>query len=253
MFKLLKYDFYHLRKTSKFIIFPVIIVIFAILSPITARYMNELLDLALADSGINIVLTDPVVLDSYLQYIGNLYETILYVVLFVGVGFFIKDKTKGLLPLVLSKPISKTKYVLSKYISISVLILLSLLMGYVVFSYYTYFIFDEVDMIGMLLTTLLFFVFIIYILSIALFTSIYFKSYLASVSITFGVYIITSMLTIFEVSVFQYLPGFISNNSINILIGEEVAKDVFINVVATLFISIIFIVLAIKKINNQDV
>ena len=95
MFKLLKYDFYHLRKTSKFIVFPVVIVMFAILSPITARYMNQLLDLALADSGLNIVLTNPVVLDSYIQYIGNLYETILFVVLFIGVGFFIKDKTKG--------------------------------------------------------------------------------------------------------------------------------------------------------------
>jgi ABC-type transport system involved in multi-copper enzyme maturation permease subunit len=87
--------------------------------------MNELLDLALADSGINITLTDPVVLDSYLQYIGNLYETVLFVVLFVGVGFFIKDKTKGLLPLVLSKPISKTKYLISKFVSLNILILVS--------------------------------------------------------------------------------------------------------------------------------
>ncbi len=47
--------------------------------------MNQLLDLALADSGFDIVLTDPTVLDSYIQYIGNLYETILFVILFVGV------------------------------------------------------------------------------------------------------------------------------------------------------------------------
>jgi len=206
MFKLLKYDFYHLRKTSKFIVFPVVIILFAIISPITARYMNQILDLALADSGIDIVLTDPVVLDSYLQYIGNLYETILFVVLFVGVGFFIKDKTKGLLPLVLSKPISKTKYLLSKYISLSILILVSLLLGYLVFSYYTYFIFNEIDMFGMFLTTMLFFVFTIYVLSISLFTATHFKSYLASVSVTFGIYILTSMLTIFEVSIFKYLP-----------------------------------------------
>ena len=253
MFKLLKYDFYHLRKTSKFIVFPVVIILFAIISPITARYMNQILDLALADSGIDIVLTDPVVLDSYLQYIGNLYETILFVVLFVGVGFFIKDKTKGLLPLVLSKPISKTKYLLSKYISLSILILVSLLLGYLVFSYYTYFIFNEIDMFGMFLTTMLFFVFTIYVLSISLFTATHFKSYLASVSVTFGIYILTSMLTIFEVSIFKYLPGFISSSSVDILIGEEVVGDVYINFGVTLLISIIFIFFSIKKFRNQDI
>lgn len=253
MFKLLKYDFYHLRKTSKFIVFPVVIVIFAILGPITARYMNQILDLALAESGIDIVLTDPVVMDSYLQYIGNLYETILFVILFVGVGFFIKDKTKGLIPLVLSKPINKTKYLLSKYISLSILILASLLLGYLVFSYYTFYIFNEIDMIGVLLTTFLFFIYILYILSISLFTAIHFKSYLASVSVTFGIYILTSMLTIFEVSIFKYLPGFISNNSVDILIGQEVVGDVIINAGVTLLLSIVFIFFSIKKFIKQDI
>ena len=253
MFKLLKYDFYHLRKTSKFIIFPIVIIIFAILSPITARYMNELLELALADSGINITLTDPVVLDSYIQYIGNLYETVLFVILFVGVGFFIKDKTKGLLPLILSKPISKTEYLISKFVSLNILILISLLIGYLVFSYYTYFIFNEIDMFGMLLTTLLFCVYIIYLLSIALFTTTYFRSYLAAVSVTFGIYIFTSMLTIFEVSIFNYLPGVIVNSSIDILVGTEIIGDVLLNVGVTLLLSLIFIYFSIYKFNKQDI
>jgi ABC-2 type transport system permease protein len=253
MFKLLKYDFYHLRKTSKFIVFPIVIIIFAILSPITARYMNELLELALADSGINITLTDPVVLDSYIQYIGNLYETVLFVVLFVGVGFFIKDKTKGLLPLVLSKPINKTKYLMSKFISLNILIFASLLIGYFVFSYYTYFIFNEIDMLGMFLTTILFFVYIIYLLSISLFTATYFKSYLAAVSVTFGIYIFTSMLTIFEISIFNYLPGVIANSSIDILVGVEVIGDVLLNVGVTLLLSAIFIYFSIRRFGKQDI
>ena len=153
----------------------------------------------------------------------------------------------------LSKPISKTKYLLSKYISLSILILASLLLGYFVFSYYTYFIFEEIDLAGMLITTLLFFIYVLYILSISLFTATHFKSYLASVSVTFGIYILTSMLTIFEVSVFKYLPGFISSNSVDILIGEEVVGDVLINVGVTLLISIVFIFFSIKKFVKQDI
>lgn len=253
MYKLLKYDFYHLRKTSKFIVFPVIIVLFAIISPVTARYMNQILDLALSGSGINIDLTDPVALDSYIQYIGNLYETILFVVLFVAVGFFIKDKTKGLLPLILSKPIGKIKYLLSKYISLSILILVSLLLGYFVFSYYTYFIFKEIDMLGMFITTMLFFVYVLYILAISLFTATHFKSYLASVSVTFGIYLLTSMLTMFKVSVFKYFPGVISNSSIDLLLGEEALTDVLLVVGVTLLLSASFIALSIRKFIKQDI
>lgn len=253
MFKLLKYDFYHLRKTSKFIIFPVVIIIFAILSPLTARYMNEILDLALSESGIDIDFTDPVVLDSYIQYVGNLFETIIFVVLFIGVGFFIKDKTKGLLPLVLSKPINKTKYLISKFTSLSILIFISLVLGYIVFSYYTYFVFDKVDLLAVFLVSILFFVYVIFILSIALFSATFFSSYLGAVSVTLGIYIVTSMLTIFEVSIFKYLPGFISKNSIDILMDNSITSDVLLNIGLTILVSIIFILLSINKFKKQDI
>ena len=253
MIKLLKYDFYHLRKTSKFIVFPVVIVLFAIISPLTARYMNELLDLALGESGLDFVFPEPVVLDSFIQYMGNLYEIVLYVVIFVGVGFFIKDKTKGLLPLVLSKPISKVKYILSKYISISILIFVSLLLGYLVFSYYTYFIFKEIDLLDGFIMTLLFFEYTLYILSISLFTATHFKSYIAAVSVTFGIYFLTSILTFFKVFIFQYLPGVIPGSTFEILEGTEVVSDVLINVGVTLGLTILFIYLAINKFIKQDI
>ena len=253
MIKLLKYDFFHLRKTSKFIVFPIVIILFAIISPLTARYMNELLELALAGSGIDMVLTETTVFDSYIQYIGNLYETILFVILFVSISFFIKDKTKGLLPLILSKPVNRVKYILSKYISLSILVLVSLLLGYFVFAYYTYFVFEEIDMIGMLLATLLFFVYVLYILSISLFTATHFKSYLAAVSVTFAIYILTSMLTFFKVSIFNYLPGVIVDSSVDILYGIEDLGDVFMNLGVTLLLTFIFIFLSIIKFNKQDI
>lgn len=253
MIKLLKYDFYHLRKTSKFIVFPIVIILFAIISPLTARYMNELLEVALSGSGIDLALSETTVFDSYIQYIGNLYETILFVILFVSISFFIKDKTKGLLPLILSKPVNRVKYILSKYVSLSILILVSLMLGYFVFAYYTYFVFEEIDMIGMLLTTLLFFVYVLYMLSISLFTSTHFKSYLAAVSVTFAIYILTSMLTFFKVSIFDYLPGVIVDSSVDILFGVEDLGDVFLNIGVTLLLTIIFIILSIFKFRKQDI
>ena len=139
MKKLLKYDFFYLFKTSKFLVIGAVFVMFSVISPLTTKYINEILSFLLngADSPIEIPV--PTIYTAYSQYISDLYEICFMVVLFVVVSIFIRDKTKGLLPLILSKPINRTKYVLSKYISVLVLILGSLLLGYLTFSYYTYF------------------------------------------------------------------------------------------------------------------
>ena len=45
---------------------------------------------------------------------SKVYEIFLIVGIFVSVSIFMRDKNKGLLPLILSKPINRTKYLLSK-------------------------------------------------------------------------------------------------------------------------------------------
>ncbi|MCK5388669.1 MAG: ABC transporter permease [Candidatus Izimaplasma sp.] len=253
MKKLLKYDFYYLQKTSKFIIFPVLLVLLAIMSPLTARYLNEILAFTLEGTGIVIDLGIPTVFESYSQYIGNLYELYLYVIIFVAIGMFINDKTKGLLPLIISKPISRTKYILSKFISLNVLILISLFVGYFVFDYYTFFLFDEIDMLGMFYVTLLYFVYIIYVTSIALFSATHTKSYILSVVTTLGIMLLIGALKLWQVGILKYIPGYLINNMIELLMDIADTKVIIYNVLLTLGISSVFIILSILKFRKQDI
>ncbi len=253
MKKLLKYDFYYLLKTSKLIIFPVVLVLLAIMSPLTARYLNEILAFSLEGTGIVIDLGTPTVFESYSQYIGNLYELYLYVIIFVSIGMFIGDKTKGLLPLIISKPICRTKYILSKYISLSILILVSLLIGYFVFDYYTFFLFEEIDMLGMFYVTLLFFVYILYVLSIALFSATHTKSYVLALVTTVGIMMFIGILKLWEVGILKYIPGYIINNMIEVLSDVSEVKTVIFNVLLTLGLSSVFIVLSVIKFRKQDI
>ena len=253
MKKLLKYDFYYLHKTSKFIIFPVLLILLAIMSPLTAKYMNEFLALMLEGTGIDMQLGEPVVFDSYAQYIGNQYEIYLLVIMFVAVGMFINDKTKGLLPLILSKPISRTKYIISKFITLSVLIFVSLFIGYFVFDYYTYFLFGEVDMLGMFYGTLLYFVYVIYIMSIAMFSATHFKSYILAIVVTFGGWMFIGALGIINWGIFNYLPGSIIEHIIEILAEAPITKDILLTILVTLGISSILLLLSVLRFRKQDI
>ena len=255
MKKLLKYDFIYLQKTSKFIVFGAIFVLFSILSPLTARYINELIEFLLAgDDSIIFNTGDPTVFDSYYQYLNDLYEIIFIVIVFVAVSVFIRDKTKGLLPLIFSKPINRTKYVLSKYVSFLVLLFVSIVLGYLVFTYYTYFIFDEIFFDRGVYMMLLYFLDMMFVASAALFFATTFKSYLGAIALTWGVYLSAGILTIAEnVPVLKHFPGMIKNNIVAIIAETSTTSDVLLNVLVTALFIAAFLFASINKIRNADI
>ena len=169
---------------------------FSIISPLTAKYIQELISFLLNGEPLPIDIPDPTVYTAYEQYISDLYEIIFTVTLFVGVSIFIRDKTKDLLPLIFSKPINRTKYVISKYISFLALIFVSLTLGYLSFSYYTYFLFEEVFFVKGIWMMLLYFLDIMFVSAVALFGATYFKTYIPAMLVTWGIYIISGLVTI---------------------------------------------------------
>ena len=114
---LLKYDFLFLFKTKKFIIFPVLFGLFAMMSPLVAYYLPEILNMIPATEGISIIMPAATVESAYSQYFADMNETVLFIIIFVAISVFIKEKTTGLLTQLFSKPIQREKYILSKYFS----------------------------------------------------------------------------------------------------------------------------------------
>lgn len=254
MKKLLKYELFYLRRTQKFTVFAGIFILFSILSPLTAKYLHEILAFLLNGQDLGLPLPDPTVYTGYEQYISDLYETIFFIVLFVSVSIFIRDKTKGLLLLVFSKPINRVEYILSKYISFLILLLFSIAVGYLLFTYYTYFLFGEVFFIKGLAMMGLYFLYLACISSVALFFSTVSKSYLLAILPTFGVYILFAILSIFgEVAVLEHFPGMIINNIVEVLYGVSTTSNIVWNIVVTVLISAGFIAGSIIKVRNSDV
>jgi ABC-2 type transport system permease protein len=249
---LIKYDFIYLKKTAKFIIFPGLAFLLAVMSPLTAKYMNDILAFALGNQEIPFEFPEPTVMESYSQYLGNLYEIFLWVVIFVSVGIFVRDKTKILIPLILTKPISRTKYLVSKYITFNVLIFVSLLFGYLVFGYYTYVLFGEVDMLGMFYGTLLYMLYILFITAIALFTSALLDTYILAMFFTFGIYIIVNLFNIFNTTLFQYFPGQIINAIVDILAGTIDSSDIIFYILVPVIFIAGFLTIGIKIFLSYD-
>ena len=255
MIKLLKYDFIYLWRTYKFLIFSAVAVVFAFASPLTAKYINELLELLTSTTGGDplIVLPDPTIQDSYAQYTSNLYEIFLIVGLFVSVSVFMRDKNKGLLPLILSKPINRTKYLLSKLSTLSVVILVSLLAGGIIFAYSTWVLFDSVDVLLVLWLSLLFFTYVVFMFSIAMFFSQYTKNYATASILTFIGYIAFMIFGGFDNGIIDYFPGRITARMTELMYDVLDSSNLIWTLVVTVLISIILFILSIRKFNKYDI
>lgn len=254
MKKLLKYDFFYLFKTSKFIVFGAIFVLFSIISPLTAKYLPEILEFIMNGEDMLIALPEPTTYTAYEQYISDLYEIIFTITIFVSVSIFIRDKSKNLLPFIFSKPINRTKYLLSKYVSFLVLMFVSMTLGYLVFTYYTYFLFNEIFFIKGVYMLLLYFMDIMFVTAVALFCTTIFRNYFPAMLLTWGIYIVSGILTLLErVPVIKHFPGKIQANIVHTLHGITTTGDIIWNIGVTLSLIGVLLYFSIQTIRNQDI
>lgn len=253
MKQLLKYDLFYLVKTKKFVVYISIFVFFSILSPLTAKYIGQILEFLLGDSGLAIPVPEATTIAAYTQYISDLMEVCLLVALFGSMSIFIHDKSKGLIPLIFTKPINRTYYVISKYIAVQILLLVSILLGYLMFTYYTYVLFDEVFFISGLLSMLQYWLYLALLTSIAQLMATLFNSYWGASLLTLSIYLLFSILTIFgDIGFFMHLPGMVTTNIIQLLMDLDVAKDIWITSVVTVGLALIMIGSSIFITKEQD-
>jgi|LGOV01.1.fsa_nt_gb ABC-2 type transport system permease protein len=101
---------------------------------------------------------------------------------------------------------------------------------------------------------LLFILDIMFVSSVALFSSVYFRSYIPAMLMTWGIYIVSGLVTIAErVPVIKHFPGMIKSNMGHILYGMPDTGDIIWNIVVVFGLIAVFIGLSIKKIRNQDI
>ncbi len=237
---LFKYDFTYLWKTSKFIIIIVLGIFLAMLSVLTAYFLNDILQSAFDMDEFCIPITEPTVYDAYGEFFNNFTQIYLMVVLFLSVAFFTRDTTKDHLPLIFSKPLSRKHYVLSKSIWYITLIFIGLAVSIAIFMTYSYLLF-EVFHVGRFIVAMLgFYVFLLIIGHIALLFSMLFKSYLAPAALTFGVFILFTILNMFDQGILKYLPNQLLQYP-NLLLLEQISYTTFLitTVIGTITIGLL--------------
>lgn len=198
-------------RTKKLLILGIVFLFVAVASPIIAKLTPELLK-SINIPGFTIKLPVPTYKDSLDQFTKNISQIALLVIVFVVAGAISDEKIKKTLEIVLTKPISRGKFILSKFVSYFLTIAAIFLPASVIFYAYTVTTFVSFSFVNFLLMALIVLLYILMIVAITILASTAVNSSILAGGIGFISYILIGTLFSLIGSITKYSPNLIFSN-----------------------------------------
>jgi ABC-2 type transport system permease protein len=159
--------------------------------------------------GISINMPEPTAADAIDQFLKNIGQIGLLVFIFVAAGSVVEEKTRRSLEILLTKPVSRSSFIISKFISLFITIIISYALAAGIFYFYTASLFSAPDpgrfavMAGDLL------VYILMIMALTLWGSTVSKNAVMAAGIGFVFFILFGSLLGLLPALAPYAPGYI--------------------------------------------
>lgn len=210
-------------RTYKIYALPVVLLLFGFLSPLLTKLLPDILGEMAGEIGLQ--LPEMTWVDSYQQLFKNLNQIGLLVLIITTMGTVADEKARGVAQLILTKPLSRTGYLLSKYVANSLLVIFSALLAYAATWYYTTILFSGAELLPGLAATGLYLVYTLLIIALTLFCSVLSRSLVAAGGLSVLGFFILSILPSLHHSLATYSPAALLSYQGVILAGEPVMPE----------------------------
>ncbi len=183
-------------RTWRIWVLPGVLLFFAVTGPILAKFTPQLIQsLGASQQGISITIPKPTYLDAYTQWIKNLGQIGVFLLIGVSAGIIAGERASGTAALVLTKPVSRGGFVVAKYLVHAGLLVLAIVANTVVTWAVTAAIFGEAPPEPLVSATAVWLVFALVLLAAMVLLSAAFST-LAAVGAGVGVFAALGILTI---------------------------------------------------------
>lgn len=198
------------------------IALFALTGPVVALYTPELLkSMQASQPGVVIQLPDPSWRDAYAQWVKNLSQIVAFVAIITAAGSVAGELASGSGLLVLTKPVSRTSFVLAKAASLFAMLFVLVCLGTAVTQGLTLLVFGEAPFLPVWAPTLSWLLFSALLVSVTVVLSSL-VSTLAAAGLGVGVFFALSMASLWGPLV-RYTPVGLVTAPGQLLAGKPVA------------------------------
>jgi len=235
---ILKKELLEIYRSKKLLILAILFLFVAISSPILAKAIPTILKSMPATPGLTISIPEPSWHDAIDQFIKNISQIVMIIIVFMFSGVIAEEKNKKTLEIVLTKPISRPNFILAKYLANFLLITGTMVISSLVFYAYTVSIFTSFSLINFSLLTLCVLIFLILILSLTIFASTIASSQILAAGLSFLIQIVLLTILPLSAKIKNYLPGYFLDHYKDLMANGQIH-----DFVPSILISLVLIVL----------
>jgi ABC-2 type transport system permease protein len=248
---LLKKELLEQWRTKKILIISIVFLFIAVSSPIIAKLTPELLK-NISVPGLTINLPEPTYKDSVDQFIKNISQIGLLVLIFVVAGAVSDEKNRKTLEILLTKPVSRAKFIWSKFASYFVSLAVIYFVSSAIFYLYTVTTFSAFNFWNFLAMDVNVFAYILMIVSITILASTVVKNSIAAGGIGFIVYILFGTIFGLIEPIKQLSPNTIFDNYKKV-IENSWSNELFWPLVVIVSVIALAIIAAILLFRRQEI
>jgi ABC-2 type transport system permease protein len=213
---LLKKEIKEQIRTHRLLIVGGVFLCFGLMAPLLQHFLPQILKMAGEQVVVNI--PPPTALTSFSDFVSYIGQFGVMIAVLVAMGAIANELKHGTALITLSKPVSSGAFVYSKFIAISLTLLVSQTIAAVFCFGYTVWLIGEAAVLPFIWMNLLMALFLIFCLALTLFFSSLFKSSLAAGGIAMGTTFALGFLASLPV-IGEYLPSKIIAWGVNLLNG----------------------------------
>lgn len=192
---LLKKEYLEYLRNKKLISILLIFIFFGIMSPLTAYFIPDIMDYVTKTQNIKIEIPSPTYQDAIFQYIKNISQMCVFVLILMNMGIVSNEKEKGTAIFVLVKPVNRKAFIISKFIAVLSITAIAVVASAIFAGFYTKLFFDQIPIAIFTIQNLLLILYISTILSITIMFSTISKSQILAGILSFFIWISFSLLS----------------------------------------------------------
>ena len=250
---LIRKELLQLWRCKKILILLITACFIAAISPLLAKYMPELLRMMVTASGQNAVieLPEPTFIDAYSQLFKNMDFIGMFIIILVFSGTIVEERTGGTAVLVLTKNVTRTQFIICKFLSDVIAFIVVYLVFATVFFAYSNFLFSDFPADRFILAFLAYLSYFLFLIGVTAFASTLGKSFTITALVAFIVFFGTS-LTRFIPHVKSYTPGNITGIIHEMLEGSVSGGDLWYPSIIAVVIAVLLVFLSTVIFNKQE-
>ena len=239
----LKKEFLENARTYKMLILFLVFLIFGIMNPLVAKLTPELLS-SLVPEGMDISLPDPSAFDSWAQFFKNISQIGIIVVVIVFSGILGTELTKGTLINMLTKGLSRSAVIMSKYTCMALLWTISVTLSFIVTQLYTIYLFPNDEVVNLIFSVFCLWFFGMFLLALLLFTATFTRNSYGCLLLT-GTGAVICMLINISPTAHKYNPISLASDNMALLTNGVEPSSLYTCLWITGAITVAFVVLSV--------